>query len=207
MSEFICRGLIAIILAGLIWSAVYWHYENLVYHGAQVAVFLDIGWNLLQWDKSRLMILGVWFMVAWSIDLSYKVYQQQPAQVLLLIGITQISDVLQYLAGRWLGRHYVGWLSPKKTYEGYAIGFLGLFGLSYLARPDWCVTESCQRDFLILGVLGFIGGLVNSLIKRFLDIKNWSGLLGPHGGFLDRIDSLVLGGFYLALNSHHPDVE
>jgi CDP-diglyceride synthetase len=209
MSEFIIRALIASILAGLVVSAVYWHYENLVYHGAHVAVFLDMGWTFFRWDQctSRLMILGVWYMVAWSIDRIYEVYLQQPAQVLLLIGVTQISDILQYLAGRWMGRHHVGWLSPKKTYEGYAIGLIGLFGLSYLARPDWCVTESCHRDFLILGVLGILGGLMNSFIKRFLEIKNWSNLLGPHGGFLDRIDSLVVGGFYLAVNSRHPDVE
>lgn len=199
MSELHSRAFVALTLAGLIAAAVIWHYEFWILLLAQTALFFDISWTLYEIPSCRYLLSGVWITVMFSINQLYSSYLIQPFRVLVIIAVTQISDVLQYLGGRWLGHHHVGWISPKKTYEGYGVAMLGLLGLSYLAKPTWCY-QTCRSDFLILGLLGFLGGIVNSWIKRYLQIKNWSPLLGSHGGFIDRMDSVVLPALMLYIN-------
>ena len=104
------------------------------------------------------------------------------------------SDVGGYAAGVTLGRHKLApVISPKKTWEGLggsiALGlvFAWLTVDLLLGGPLWAA--------LVFGVvmvlIGTLGDLVESMIKRDLGIKDMSDLLPGHGGFLDRIDSIL----------------
>ena len=117
-------------------------------------------------------------------------------QVLLLVFlviVVQGSDVLQYLFGKLLGRHKVApSLSPSKTWEGL-IG--GVAGATAIGAALWWITPfspvvAAAMAFVIC-LMGFLGGLVFSAIKRDRGVKDWGRMIGGHGGMLDRVDSVV----------------
>jgi len=120
-------------------------------------------------------------------------FEGENAKLLLyLIVVVQLSDVLQYVFGKTLGRHkIVPTVSPNKTWEG-AIGGIGsatLIGaLLWWATPfsPWAAAGIA----LIINLAGFAGGLCMSAIKRDRGIKDFGSLIQGHGGVMDRIDSL-----------------
>ena len=122
--------------------------------------------------------------------------------VTFLLVITQSSDVLQYLWGKMLGRRPIApRISPHKTMEGAIGGIACAAALGMLLAPitPFSPAEAGAIAF-VLALTGFLGGLLLSAIKRSRGIKDWSDSLPGHGGFLDRVDSLVLSApffFYL----------
>lgn len=120
-------------------------------------------------------------------------YAGENAKLLFfLILVVQISDVLQYVFGKTLGRRKIAPnVSPNKTVEGFVLGVLSASGIG--AALWWATPFSPLGAFvmaLLLTVMGFLGGLVMSAIKRDLGVKDWGHAIAGHGGFLDRIDSL-----------------
>ncbi|MDR1285917.1 MAG: phosphatidate cytidylyltransferase [Campylobacteraceae bacterium] len=112
--------------------------------------------------------------------------------IAFLIIVVQISDVLQYVFGKLFGRHKIApTLSPSKTFEGF---ILGIISASLIGGLLWWITPFTflQAFFisLILTLLGFLGGLVMSAIKRDKGIKDWGYMIEGHGGILDRFDSV-----------------
>jgi len=120
-------------------------------------------------------------------------YESRVALLMVFIVlIAQVSDILQYFWGKLLGRHRVlPTISPSKTVEGLVGGVLSATVLGALLRPitPFTVWQAGLMAFLI-AMLGFLGGLVMSAIKRDRGIKDWSHLIEGHGGMLDRMDSL-----------------
>ena len=116
-------------------------------------------------------------------------------QVLLiafLVLVVQSSDVLQYVWGKLLGsRKIAPLLSPSKTVEGF-VG--GVASASLIGAALWWITpfEPWQAGImaLIINLMGFLGGLVMSAIKRDRGVKDWGHMIEGHGGMLDRLDSV-----------------
>ncbi len=112
--------------------------------------------------------------------------------VLLLLATIVVSDSAQYYTGRTFGRRKLApTISPKKTVEG-AIGGM-VFGTLALAVGGQWVFPSPVWMLALLGaaisLLGIVGDLFESLLKRSADMKDSSQLIPGHGGVLDRIDS------------------
>jgi phosphatidate cytidylyltransferase len=110
-----------------------------------------------------------------------------------LVFVVQLSDVLQYAWGKLLGRHPVApTLSPSKTWEGF-IG--GTVSATVAGASLWWMTPfSFAEAFgiaLLVTFMGFCGGLVMSAIKRDRGVKDWGHLIAGHGGFIDRLDSVM----------------
>jgi phosphatidate cytidylyltransferase len=108
--------------------------------------------------------------------------------------VVQASDVLQYLWGKWLGRHPIApAISPSKTVEGFTGGIIcaTLLGASLWRLTPFTLLEAAGVSLMIT-LLGFAGGLVLSAEKRARGIKDWGRLIPGHGGLLDRVDSLWL---------------
>lgn len=109
-----------------------------------------------------------------------------------LVLVVQISDVLQYVCGKLLGKRKIApQLSPSKTVEGFAGGMAlaTLVGASLF----WITPFSAWQAALIalvVTLLGFFGGLVMSAIKRDRGVKDWGHMIEGHGGMLDRLDSV-----------------
>jgi len=113
--------------------------------------------------------------------------------VIFLLTVVQASDVLQYVWGKLLGRHKISpRLSPSKTVEGL-IG--GAACATALGASLWRLTPfrplQAAGMALIVTVMGFLGGLAMSAIKRDRGVKDWGHLIEGHGGMLDRLDSVA----------------
>jgi phosphatidate cytidylyltransferase len=139
-----------------------------------IAGGLYIGWGMAHLVMLRLLGDGL----AW---------------VWLALLATWGSDTLAYFVGRSLGRHKL-WprLSPKKTWEGFFGGIIGgLIGAAIVAAFSDLGWAQALVIGAIVPVAGLFGDLSISMMKRDVGVKDSSNLFPGHGGFLDRIDSLL----------------
>jgi len=114
--------------------------------------------------------------------------------VISMIVAVFITDIFAFYVGKLLGKHPLFLsVSPKKTIEGAIGGFVFCFaGMFVLWTIDF-IPVFHFGDYLMLtvfaGVFGQIGDLIESKMKREIGVKDSSGALLTHGGFLDRFDS------------------
>jgi phosphatidate cytidylyltransferase len=106
--------------------------------------------------------------------------------------VVQASDVFQYIWGKLLGKHKIApTVSPNKTLEGF-LG--GVVMATLLGTALWWATPftpwQAAAMSLLIALMGFVGGLVMSAIKRDRGVKDYGTLIEGHGGVMDRIDSL-----------------
>jgi phosphatidate cytidylyltransferase len=112
--------------------------------------------------------------------------------VLFLVFVVEMSDVLQYIWGKTLGRHkIIPTVSPNKTWEGFAGGIASAMLLSLAIRflTPFSIGETLMVSLMIT-VAGFFGGAVMSAVKRDFGVKDFGSVIPGHGGMLDRVDSL-----------------
>jgi phosphatidate cytidylyltransferase len=117
-----------------------------------------------------------------------------PRRTLVFILLTVCSDVGGYFAGIFTGRHPMApGISPKKTWEGLAGSAVACLAAGAITLPLLLHAHLWQG--LILGAAAVaaatLGDLVESMIKRDLDLKDMGRVFPGHGGALDRLDSLV----------------
>lgn len=146
--------------------------------------------------KNPIALMFIGWLVLMPICLS--LYQLRAISPLLLLGFMAtiwISDTAAYFTGRAFGKHKLAAnISPGKTWEGVAGALVAVFvyGLIW----DYMVPETSLMTTLIplllfMAVLGIIGDLFESLIKRQAGMKDSGNILPGHGGILDRIDALT----------------
>lgn len=115
--------------------------------------------------------------------------------VLLVIAVGMAGDTSGYFVGHAFGRHkLMPRVSPGKTIEGALGIMLGSVAGAAIARLLWLTDWTWERTIgmaLVMGVLGQIGDLTESVIKRTFGTKESGSLFPGHGGVLDRIDSLL----------------
>jgi phosphatidate cytidylyltransferase len=116
--------------------------------------------------------------------------------VFFLLLVTWATDSGAYFVGSAFGRHKLyKKISPKKSVEG-ALGGLLFSVLFSVICKYWFYHELNLHDAvalgLILGTVGQVGDLAESMIKRSARIKDSGGIFPGHGGVLDRIDSMLL---------------
>lgn len=110
-----------------------------------------------------------------------------------LVLVVQMSDVLQYVWGKLMGRRKIApLLSPSKTLEGFVGGVASATLLGALLA--WMVPFTVLQAAgiaLVVCLMGFFGGLVMSAMKRDRGVKDWGTMIEGHGGVLDRLDSVI----------------
>ena len=111
-----------------------------------------------------------------------------------LLTMTWANDTGAYLVGSRFGKHKLfARISPKKTWEGTAGGIAVTLLLSLVY--GFFFRELTVWNWLVLGfivsIFGSIGDLVESMLKRSLDIKDSGSILPGHGGLLDRFDAFI----------------
>lgn len=124
--------------------------------------------------------------------------------LILLTVITVFSDSFAYYTGMLLGRHKMApTISPGKTVEGLLGGLtgsiLGAIIVALLFFPDYSLGKMAALTVL-LSLIGVMGDLTESMIKRTMGVKDSGNILPGHGGVLDRLDSLMIAApvlFYL----------
>ena len=125
--------------------------------------------------------------------------------VLMVLIMTMVCDSAAYFVGTALGKHRLyPAISPKKSIEGAVGGFVGSVMSAVLICPwliaDTSLSVACVVG-VVVGILGQLGDLFESMIKRNADTKDSGTIFPGHGGMLDRLDSLLfaLPGVYLYL--------
>jgi phosphatidate cytidylyltransferase len=126
----------------------------------------------------------------------------------VLIG-TFVGDTGAYIGGRLFGRRpLVPRISPNKTVEGLICGMLAAVLAVFIAGlyQTWLTQGQALLLGVAVAVLGPLGDMFESLVKRDAGAKDAGTLLGSHGGFLDRLDGAlftVVVGYYIWLSVVH----
>jgi phosphatidate cytidylyltransferase len=141
---------------------------------------LEAGW---------LETLARWTSLGWSDD------ARGLAWLLLALLVTWLSDTGAYLFGKSVGRRpLIPHVSPNKTWEGLIGGLACAAGTGALAVWLFGLDLNPLAGAgigLIIGVVGVIGDLAESVIKRQAGVKDSGTLIPGHGGMLDRLDALL----------------
>ena len=137
--------------------------------------------------------------------------------VIYVVATTFLNDSFAYFVGMLFGKHRVNpRISPNKTWEGFIGGIVlgGISGLGFALIAEACGSpilpglavfshpESWWLLILLsftIPVIGNLGDFTFSMIKRFYGFKDYSHVLGAHGGVLDRVDSLTFTSIYASV--------
>ena len=134
--------------------------------------------------------------------------------VLIVLLIAWLADTGGYFAGRFLGKAKLyEAVSPKKTWAGawggIAGSIAGVAALKLISAP-WLTWVDVFALAIPGGILGQLGDLAESLIKRSVGVKDSGALLPGHGGILDRIDAVLFIApyvfVYLTIRGYGPNL-
>jgi phosphatidate cytidylyltransferase len=197
-----------VIAAG--WPTVLWFVPEYALWYAPAAIMLIMADRLLReepLERAPQMIgLGIFSLVYGSMLISalmpLRVHGWE--WIFLALSLGFLNDTCAYFAGRFLGRHKLyPRISPSKTWEGWIGGLAGSIGAAFFARYGldaiWpgvgaplaaLLPLDCVALGILAAVVGPIGDLSESMLKRAVGIKD-SGIFFPgHGGWLDRVDAV-----------------
>lgn len=157
-----------------------------VMHSAFGFVYISLCWGLMM-DLYRQLDVHV-----------HDTIFVQPAWFfpVVIIASIWINDTMAYISGSLIGKTPLSPVSPKKTWEGtiggviLSVGTIGL--LSWFALHYGALTIHLVIIAVIASVIGTIGDLLESKLKRLANVKDSGSLMPGHGGFMDRFDSLLL---------------
>jgi phosphatidate cytidylyltransferase len=210
------KGLSPLTCFGLLWTLLLIisphfsqvpHFENVSVSSMLVTTAVILPLLYLLWRKGKENAFANW---AWTVAgilyigwiLSYMValryLEDGRGWVFLAILCTFASDICAYLVGRTFGRHKMApYISPKKSWEGAVAGVVGSIILSEAVVYFFHLPVDYGMAVVLgvlISVIGQSGDLIKSLFKRNMEVKDSGNVLPGHGGFLDRIDSLLLAG-------------
>lgn len=186
--------------------------ERVVFTAVLLAVLAAVLWRprelRITWEPVAVTVFGICY-VNWLLGYGFWLRDLPYGKewVLLLIAVTWLGETAAYLVGSSFGRHRLApVISPKKTVEG-AVAQLCVSVLAAVAAQAWFFTALPLGHAVavggLLGIVGQVGDLVESALKRSVGTKDTGHMIPGHGGMLDRIDSLLFNTpvlFYYAHN-------
>jgi len=193
MNNFKKRFAVSLLAFPLIYILLY---QKLLFNLLIVIVFLFClyEWNKIFKKKSTIFFLGLLTLIVFLLSL-IRIYNFEDYNLnfLWLILITWLTDIGGYIFGKLFGGPKLVKISPNKTWAG-AIGSLILSQLAFLI---FFLDNSYEFNVAIifiqifLSIVGQIGDILMSYIKRKNNKKDTSNFIPGHGGFLDRVDGLI----------------
>lgn len=188
LSFFIARGTISGKYYFLIFPLVSFVYVIKLYKQFERKPFTNIAFTFL----------GIFYTAVPFALLNVAVYENKTYNYQIILGsllILWATDTGAYFAGTYFGkRKLFERVSPKKSWEGFAGGVI--LALAFAYGVSIYFTSVAPWQWLCIGWIIIIGGtygdLIESLLKRSIEIKDSGTSLPGHGGFLDRFDGLLI---------------
>jgi len=161
-----------------------------------------------KFSAAEKFIAGLFYIGGGCIFLTMIPYKDNDFAKYLIIGIfilIWVNDTFAYIVGRTLGRNKLfARVSPKKTWEGAVGGMVFTLATAYFMASYEPIVNPVQWVTLaaVIVILGSLGDLVESKLKRSAGVKDSGAIMPGHGGMLDRLDSLIFAApfAYLTLN-------
>ena len=143
--------------------------------------------------NDAIYILGICYFLSISYGTLIRVSSLDTLKVVYIFIIAFITDTYAYIGGRLIGRHKLCEISPNKTIEGSIIGVVmgTIVGTVYYLNVVGSELIFVLLMSLALSIMGEIGDLMFSSIKRYFNKKDYSNIIPGHGGVLDRFDSVI----------------
>lgn len=206
--SFIKRALTVLILAPLsIWIlSLGYPYGLALFLVLLIGLLLEWFWLLKKSKKSGIK-KGVWGLCGTLYILGgvwgfYQFYSLEPLKALILLFVIWATDIGAYFVGSFLGGPKL-WpsVSPKKTWSGSIGGTLAAACVVIIAGifDHAFYSFSLLIFYVALSIVGQLGDLLESAVKRSFQVKDSGSLLPGHGGLLDRFDSTLAVGLALLL--------
>ena len=144
--------------------------------------------------KDAFYLIGITLLLGIIFNLFIVIRNRGLYLFVYLLIVPLVTDIFAMLGGKMFGKHKMcPKLSPKKTWEGSVVGLIGgsLVGVIFYGLLVGDFTLRIVIVSMFLSIVGQMGDLVMSKIKRENDIKDFSNIMPGHGGILDRIDSVI----------------
>jgi phosphatidate cytidylyltransferase len=193
MSNFKKRFVISLLAFPIIYILLYQKiFSNLLI--IIVCLFCAYEWNRIFKKKNYLYLIGLLILLFFFLSL-IKIYNLEDYNLkfLWLILIAWLTDIGGYIFGKLFGGPKLIKISPNKTWSG-AFGSLILSQfacLIFFLDSNYILNFNIFLFQFLLSVIGQIGDILMSYIKRINDMKDTSNFIPGHGGFLDRVDGLI----------------
>ncbi len=146
-------------------------------------------------EKLALTFFGIMYIpLLFSYAIRIQNFQNGGIIITYAFASVWACDTFAYLIGSKFGKHKLTKISPKKSIEGVVGGLIGVIIVSYIFRyftPYIFKNIKLLPLSILLTFFAVFGDLLESKIKRDTHFKDSSNILGGHGGFLDRFDSLL----------------
>ena len=203
MSNFKKRFFISLLAFPIIYVLLYQKiFSNILI--VIVCLFCAYEWNKILKKKNYIYLLGLIILLIFLLSL-IKIYnlQEYNLKFLWLILITWLTDIGGYLFGKLFGGPKLIKISPNKTWAGvFGSIILSQFAfLIFFLDVNYKFSVYIIFSQLFLSILGQVGDILISYIKRKNDKKDTSNFIPGHGGFLDRVDGLIwiiiFGNFFI----------
>ena len=151
------------------------------------------GFSLTDWIITNIAALYTGGLLSYAVLI--RGLDQGREWILLSLGVIFVSDTLALIVGKIIGRHPIApKISPQKTWEGSLGSFVGgvVAGVILTGLLDIPITVGIAAIFGIgLSIVGQLGDLAQSRMKRAAGVKDSGRVVPGHGGLLDRLDSVV----------------
>ena len=159
-----------------------------------IILLLSIFYKKDSYDtKDAFYLLGITFFIGICFNLLILLRLESIYEVIYVFTIAILTDAFAYFGGMLFGKHKLCELSPKKTWEGSIVGLV--FGTTGGVLVQTYLLDGFSFKILlitlILSIVGQMGDLFFSKIKRENGIKDFSNVIPGHGGILDRMDSVL----------------
>ena len=149
--------------------------------------------------NSKAFILGICTLIFFAIGF-YKYSKLDKGVILYTFLVLSIFDSFSQISGQLFGQKKIlPAISPNKTLGGIIGGTVVAFISAFLLR-DLYLGSLFKQCITVTGIItfGFIGDVLASYYKRNFDVKDFNNLIPGHGGVLDRFDSIITAGAWVA---------